>query len=256
MRMKVDTSIRRPVKPRRLSRLLIKSASYLWWRIKRAVGESGLTPFHRFEFMSGLLRMGAWLREKDAANQPYFPARSELFGYINDEVIRGAPIDYLEFGVFEGDSVREWSTRNKNPESTFVGFDTFKGLPEAWQLPSRRLPAGYFDVGGKLPVINDARVTFVAGLFQDTLPDFLKRYDPHHRIVIHLDADLYSSTLYVLVALRELLARPGTILLFDEFSSVQSEFRAMADFESAFRPNLKIIAAGGRYYEHLALASK
>lgn len=251
--MKADASIRQPAKRRRIGRRLLKSVGNLWWRTKRIVGESRLAPFHRVEYLSGLLRMGAWLRQKNAHNQPYFESRIDLFRHVSREVIHGEPINYLEFGVFEGDSIRDWSTENPHPHSTFVGFDTFRGLPEDWQLPSRRLPAGYFDVGGKLPSIKDPRVRFVPGLFQDTLPGFLRQFDPQNRLVIHLDADLYSSTLFVMVALKELLALPGTILLFDEFSSVQSEFRALADFESAFRPNLKFVAGGGRYYEHVAL---
>lgn len=254
---KADVPVRPPAKRRRpVKERLLDSVSGLWWRVKRAVGESGISPLHNVEYFSGLLRMGEWLREKDAESHPYFRKRTDLFGYINNEIVRNEPIQYLEFGVFEGASIRDWSSKNQCPESTFAGFDTFCGLPEEWRLPSGVLPAGYFNVGGKLPKIEDARVRFVPGLFQDTLPAFLKEFNPQHRLVIHLDADLYSSTLYVLIALRELLVAPGTLLLFDEFSSVQSEFRAMADFESAFKPNLKFVAAGGRYYEHVALIAQ
>lgn len=250
---KTDTPVRRPSRTRRFRERLLDSASRVWWSAKRAVGESGITPLHNLEYFSGLLRMGEWLRQREAHSQPYFKSRTELFEYVNSEILRGQPVNYLEFGVYQGASIRDWSSQNKSPESTFTGFDTFKGLPESWRLPSGVLPAGYFDVGGKIPAINDPRVGFVPGLFQETLPEFLKSFTPQHRLVIHLDADLYSSTLFVLVALKELLARPGTLLLFDEFSSVQSEFRAMADFESTFRPKLNIVACGGRYFEHVAL---
>ncbi len=250
---KVDSPVRRPSRTRRFRERLLDSASRLWWSAKRAVGESGITPLHNLEYLSGLLRLGEWLRAKQAHSQPYFKTRVELFQYVNGEILHAQAVNYLEFGVYQGASIRDWSSLNQNPESTFTGFDTFKGLPESWRLPSGVLPAGYFDVGGKIPVINDPRVGFVPGLFQETLPEFLQTFDPPHRLVIHLDADLYSATLFVLVALKELLDRPGTLLLFDEFSSVQSEFRAMADFESAFRPKLRIAACGGRYFEHVAL---
>src|SRR6266545_4942707 len=80
-----------------------------------------------------------------------------------------APIDYLEFGVYEGVSIRYFAERHRDPESRFVGFDTFSGLPENW----REFGPGHFDVNGRVPSIKDSRVSFVPGLFQDTLPTFL-----------------------------------------------------------------------------------
>jgi len=35
-----------------------------------------------------------------------------------------------------------------------------------------------FDVGGKVPCIDDDRVSFVKGLFQDTLDEFLVKFRP------------------------------------------------------------------------------
>jgi hypothetical protein len=36
------------------------------------------------------------------------------------------------------------------------------------------------------------------GLFQESMPGFLKTFQPTSRLSIHCDADLYSATLYVL----------------------------------------------------------
>jgi hypothetical protein len=81
--------------------------------------------------------------------------------------------------------------------------------------------------------MRDARFEFKVGLFQDTLPEFLTTFGRRGRLVVHLDADLYTSTLFVLTSLAHLL-QPGDILLFDEFCSVLHEFKAFQEFVSAF----------------------
>lgn len=155
--------------------------------------------------------------------------RLELFRDVADREGLGGPIDFLEFGVFQGESMRWWTEYNRHPESTFVGFDCFEGLPEDWN----QLPRGTFSVAGALPDIRDDRCQFVKGLFQHTLVDWLegRRFD--RRLVLHLDADLYSSTLFVLVHLLPRL-RKGDLLIFDEFVDCLHEFRAFVDATTAF----------------------
>ena len=50
----------------------------------------------------------------------------------------------------------------------------------------------YLILKGKLPNIDDDRVSFCKGLFQDTLPEFLETYDSKNVLVVNIDADLYS----------------------------------------------------------------
>jgi len=169
---------------------------------------------------------------------PRLPDQTAYFEYIAKEIIKEEPVDYLEFGVFKGDSIRKWSTMNSHVSSRFFGFDTFEGLPEEW---NSRIGQGAFDVGGALPQIADERVKFVKGLFQDTLPNFLSSFSPKSRLVVHNDSDLYSSTLYVLTMMVHLF-KPGTIIMFDEFPSALHEFRAWQDFQSAYKRPVKPIA--------------
>jgi hypothetical protein len=65
--------------------------------------------------------------------------------------------------------MRKWATLNINPGSRFFGFDTLEGLPESWL----GLEASHFSTGGNFPDIEDSRVKFYKGLFQDTLGEFL-----------------------------------------------------------------------------------
>lgn len=148
------------------------------------------------------------------------------------------PIHYLEFGVFRGHTLRWWVEHNRDPDSRFVGFDSFRGLPEDWTDTYRR---GAFDAGGAVPDMADARCSFEAGWFHETLPGFLCRSDMDTRRVVHLDADLFSSTVFVLVHLGPYL-RAGDVLLFDEFHDYMDEFRALEVAQAARRLPLETIA--------------
>ena len=90
-------------------------------------------------------------------------------------------------------------------------------------------PAGTFTTQGTLPEVDDPRAVFVEGRFHETLPDFVSSFKTRGLLVIHLDADLYSSTLFSLVQLNKFIS-PGTILIFDEFSDLNHEFAAFREF--------------------------
>ena len=73
---------------------------------------------------------------------------------VTQEGLESTPIRYLEFGVYRGESLFWWLKRVANPQSRFVGFDTFTGLPERWRATE---PAGWFDAKGKIPDTKDRR---------------------------------------------------------------------------------------------------
>src|SRR5579875_3088253 len=107
---------------------------------------------------------------------------------------REAPITYVEFGVYEGESFRWFLANNTHPDSRFIGLDSFRGLPEAFG----KVPAGYFDVGGKMPVIDDPRAVLIPGWFRDTWDELYNHLDGRDHLLVNHDADLYSSTLFEL----------------------------------------------------------
>ena len=133
----------------------------------------------------------------------------------------------LEFGVYEGESLRIFSNNISNPNTTFYGFDTFTGLPEKWF----HFEKGHFNTNGSVPNISDPRVFYEIGLFEQTLPKFLENLKKKSRLnsnfFIHFDADLFSSTLYVLNKLNSYLNE--YYFSFDEFPS--DEVRALYTHE-------------------------
>jgi hypothetical protein len=151
-------------------------------------------------------------------------------------------IDYFEFGVGGGHSFQWWLQNNKNQESRFFGFDTFEGLPETW---------GAFEKGSMAVQlesldITDSRANFYKGLFQQTLVPFLEIYDAKNQKLIHLDSDLFSSTIFTLSQLYRFL-KNGDILLFDEFAVPQHEFLAFKIFTESFYVKYEVIGAANNY---------
>ena len=166
---------------------------------------------------------GHWLREFGADTSQRYADRTALYDMLAAK-IGAEPVLYLEFGVFQGDSMRYWSRALRHADSRLHGFDTFTGLPSNWNPLT---PRGTFSTGGVAPTIDDPRVTFVKGLFQETLPDY--DVESGKQLLVNLDADLYESTIYVLRRLRDAMV-PGTYLLFDEFAARNHELRAFEEF--------------------------
>jgi hypothetical protein len=85
------------------------------------------------------------LRRTLAYDALYLPAPAEievpdhdaLYHHAAVVVGRHEPVTYLEFGVAEGKSLRKMTQEFEHPDSIFVGFDSFVGLPEAWMMHVR-----------------------------------------------------------------------------------------------------------------------
>jgi hypothetical protein len=152
---------------------------------------------------------------------------TDLFELALGKITGERPL-YLEFGVFEGRSIRWWSSHLTASGAHLIGFDSFQGLPEDWR-PG--LGTGHFATG-QPPDIADPRVRFVVGWFDETLPSFVA--PAHDQLIINIDSDLYSSALTVLNWATPLL-RPGTFLYFDEYPDRDHEMRALAEYARSSR---------------------
>ncbi len=209
-----------------------------------------------FEPVTGFLlqlaymsKLSKWANQnkKVAYNDFYskwdYNKRYELYRYVLEKENLKVPINYLEFGVASGASFNWWMTENTHAASSFYGFDTFTGLPEDFG-PYKK---GTFNNNEKIPTVKDGRGKFYEGLFQQTLPAFLIKFDNKNKTVVMLDADLYTATLYTLTTLAPYLKKDD-IIFFDEFVVPTHEFMAYHNFVNSFYFNMELIAAANNYY--------
>ncbi len=145
-------------------------------------------------------------------------------------IARNAPLTgnlFLEFGVYKGDSINRFA--ELKPNVTWHGFDSFVGLPEAWNPGSK---TGAFSRGGVLPPVH-INVKLIKGFFEQTLPDFVAAHRGETIAIMHIDCDVYSATKTVLSLTRPLL-KPGTVIIFDELINHQNwqngEYKALMEF--------------------------
>lgn len=179
------------------------------------------------------LELGRWLADA-AIRQPADVAGTfELFEVALKLVVGAKPL-YLEFGVAEGRSMRWWACHLTAPGASLVGFDSFEGLPENW----RGLRAGHFRTGAP-PQIDDERVTFQVGWFDQTLPEFT--WPEHDQLIVNVDCDLYSSAVTVLGAVEPHL-RPGSLIYFDEFCDRDGEMRAFMELLARSKQSFEPVA--------------
>ena len=167
-------------------------------------------------------------------NSPRTPGREDVWRAALEAIGADRKILFLEFGVFEGESFRYFSKALTHPGSRLVGFDSFEGLPEDWGHRAM----GSYSAGGKIPDIQDERASFAVGWFQDTLPPMVFDAAQFDAVLVHLDADLYSSTLFVLTEIWRRF--PKVYVIFDEF--VGDEARALYNFTQAFPAAVSFIA--------------
>lgn len=223
------------------------SALRLFWRrSNRWLAAHHLFPLTTYQSMVHWLRIGRWLAKHHMERTgPLFPDRVALHEFVAQSGKRDRVL-YLEFGVWHGESMRLWSSVLSNPASALHGFDSFEGLPEDWDEVH---PAGTFDLGGHIPTFSDPRITLHSGWFSDTLPAFQAPAGFDHT-VIHLDADLYSSTKCVLDWLvTQPIFRPGLTLIFDEFMDPAHELRAFDEFLQATGAQFRFVGASSLFLQ-------
>jgi Macrocin-O-methyltransferase (TylF) len=180
------------------------------------------SQLNRLQGVVNYLRLGRWMRDHGFHFDRLVRDRWAMFDLVASRV-EDKRVLYMEFGVFRGRTIRYWSTKLRNPDARLHGFDSFEGLPDSWGPHAK----GTFSVSGKLPEIADPRVQFFKGWFEDVLPTYV--VPDHDVLIMIMDADMYTSTSYVLRHLRPYV-RPGTFIYFDEMHHVEDEAKAFHEF--------------------------
>lgn len=132
---------------------------------------------------------------------------------------------WLEFDVASGNTINYISSFTTD---IVYGFNSFEGLPEYWR---DGFDKGAFNRNVILPIVNE-NVKLIKGWFNDTLPQFIQ--DHNQKIsFIHMDADLYSSTKFILNTLKNYIDE-NCIIVFDELVNYDGfenvEFLAFYEF--------------------------
>lgn len=132
---------------------------------------------------------------------------------------------FLEFGVFQGNSLLEYYSayNQSNIQPMFYGFDAFKGLPEEKLDSHSPWKTGDFDLGGHInpALLNKDGIELVVGWFNETLNDeTAKKFGDKKAGLVHIDCDIYTSTLEVLEFLvKHKLLVDGTLVVYDDWGA-------------------------------------
>lgn len=198
------------------------------------------------------IRIAASLHRNDTLG-----ALHRAWAYVYATVLPG---DYYEFGVYKGTSlINSWLSqqyfhrRLEHSEQlpfkrtgtvahflaqvpTFYGFDTFNGMPDNSEGEDTLAPGSFrsaiADVTRRCAVagLHSPGVRLVPGLFSETKDQI----GPNQAAIVHIDCDLYGSTVDALDAIAPRLTQ-GTVLLFDDYNLFranknQGERRALTEF--------------------------
>ena len=153
-----------------------------------------------------------------------------------------ATLPWAEFGVSKG-TTASWFLEELGASNRMYFFDSWEGLPERWEL----VPAGKY--AANVPDFKDGRALLIKGWFEDTVPGWAATQTEPLGLV-HLDADLYSSTNTVLSHLNQLIV-PGTVILFDEYYNYEGwdkhEHKAFLEFTQRFGREFAYLGKNDKY---------
>lgn len=199
--------------------------------------------FPRYSILLERVNQNALLKRwnKEIVSSRECEVCTDMFEFVEQKFAAGGTLTYLEFGVWKGDSIQHFANLNSNPESRFFGFDSFEGLPADW---TPHMKKGTFDLSGVMPIIHDHRVKLIKGLFNKSIPIFVKRFEPSGRLILYIDCDLFNSALYVLASFSNLLV-DGTNLVLDDFDEPLGVSKALYTFVKAFGVEVEVVGRVG-----------
>jgi hypothetical protein len=134
---------------------------------------------------------------------------------------------YLEFGCHKGRTMRHcWRHTRHNFNLTYVGFDSFQGLPPSdgidhhvgWEAGSFKISESDFVQSVAAAGMPHERLRTVKGFYDESLTNELAAsLLPRQAAIIYVDCDLYKSTAPVLAFIRPFL-QLGTLVALDDWN--------------------------------------
>lgn len=199
--------------------------------------------FPSIKFFEKILSLKIMTHEfKDIYTSRSYECREELWVEEVKRFTQNREFTFIEFGVWEGYSIKYLSEKFTNPKNRFFGFDSFEGLPENWHTMTGNMDAGHFSTGGFAPFSDDVRIKFIKGWFQNSVAPFITEFNlKNSYLVVHYDADLYSSTLHSLMQIDRLKTK--YLAIFDEIPG--DEARALYNYTQATGAKVSVVGRTG-----------
>jgi hypothetical protein len=136
--------------------------------------------------------------------------------------IESIPGDYLEFGVYEGTSLKGaavyWRKISKK-QMNFYGFDSFTGMKP--EKDDEHAFYTNFDFSTDFNVIKGRfrgfpEVKLIPGFFQETLKKSPASYGIQKAAIVFIDCDLYSAAKCAFNFVKPVIQK-GTIFILDDY---------------------------------------
>jgi len=173
-----------------------------------------------------------------------FNNKYEIYDYVAKAIDISSQDSILEFGVYKAESINYLA--KIFPSHALFGFDSFEGLPEYWRIGFDK---SSFNINGTLPKVAP-NIKLYKGWFQEGIPIFLNENNVSKIALLHIDCDLYSSTVTVFEMLGHLI-QDGTIIIFDEYFNYPDwqnhEYKAFQEFVQQSNLNYKYLAYNQRH---------
>ena len=173
----------------------------------------------------------------------------ELVGFFTDciqrlKILKGDTIgDYLEFGIFNGNSIGSMFLASKAAglDSTrFFGFDAFEGLPAGSENEDDGVwKKGFYSCSFEQMKeclrrrnVDPDEIVWVNGWYEQTLnKDTADKFGIDNIGIVFIDCDTYSSSKSVLDFLASLIKKPLIICL-DDWKLNDLDIKGMGEYKS------------------------
>lgn len=139
---------------------------------------------------------------------------------------------YFEFGCNEANTMRlAWDNFHHLFDFTYVGFDSFEGLPEISKIDEQAIwekgKLAFAEEKFKKTCLDHgipaSKLMTVRGFYDQSLTkDLALKMLPKKAAVIYIDCDLYTSTVSVLDWIPDFL-QVGTIIVFDDWNCFNAD---------------------------------